>query len=282
MNEKVCCAVTERLYYTDAYQTTFSATVCAITQIEGRTAIVLDRTGFYPTSGGQPYDTGQLGAFTVTDVIADTVGQSQVYHVVAEEPSPTLVGQTIEGKIDWPRRYDHMQQHTGQHLLSQLFYQHVGAETVAVHFGATEATLDLAVTELTTAQLEAVEVTANQLVYQAIPILAYVVEENALATIPLRRPPKVQGQIRIVEIERFDYSACGGTHCRTTAEIGPIKLTKSERRRGQVRITFLCGSRAYQDYAAKHHLLTAAALLFSNEISQVPALIERTLDAIAR
>ena len=267
--------MTERLYYTDAYQRTFTATVTAIAPIAGQHALILDRSSFYPTSGGQAYDTGQLGPFTVTDVIVGDDGQ--VYHVIAEEATPAIVGQTLEGTIDWPRRYDHMQQHAGQHLLSQLFYQHFGYETVAVHFGATESTLDLAIAELAAAQLDAVEVAANRLVYEALPIHAYFMEESTLHTIPLRRPPKVQGQIRIVEIERFDYSACGGTHCRTTAEIGPVKLTKSERRRGQVRVTFLCGGRAYQDYATKHRLLSEAALLFGNEFGQVPTLIERAL-----
>ncbi len=125
-----------------------------------------------------------------------------------------------------------------------------------------------------------IEAEAMQLVYAALPIKAYFVSENDLHTIPLRRPPKVRGQIRIVEIEGFDYSACGGTHCRSTAEIGPIKLTRLERRRGQVRLTFLCGKRAWQDYQTKHQLITSAANLFSNEIGQVPALIERNIGQI--
>ena len=114
--------MTERLYYTDAYQRTFTATVTAIAPIAGQHALILDRSSFYPTSGGQAYDTGQLGPFTVTDVIVGDDGQ--VYHVIAEEATPAIVGQTLEGTIGWPRRYDHMQQHAGQHLLSQLFYQH--------------------------------------------------------------------------------------------------------------------------------------------------------------
>jgi alanyl-tRNA synthetase len=143
-----------------------------------------------------------------------------------------------------------------------------------------ESTLDLETPEVTPAQIEVIEQDAMQLVYAALPIKAYFVNEQALSTIPLRRPPKVTGTIRIVEIDGFDYSACGGTHCRTTAEIGPIKLTKVERRRGQVRLTFLCGQRAWQDYRMKHGLITAAANLFSNEITQVPALVERNVGQI--
>ena len=267
--------MSERLYYTNAYQTEFQARVTALMTINGQPAVILDQSCFYPTSGGQPYDTGILHGKRVVDVLIDE--QGEVVHILAEPLPEVQVGQLIQGAIDWPRRYDHMQQHAGQHLLSQLFYQQFGFETVSVHFGATEATLDLETAEVTPAQIDAIEGAAMQLVYSALPIKAYFVSDNELPTIPLRRPPKVSGTIRIVEIEAFDYSACGGTHCRSTAEIGPIKLTRLERRRGQVRITFLCGKRAWQDYQVKHGLLTSAANLFSNEIGQVPALIERNM-----
>jgi alanyl-tRNA synthetase len=267
-----------RLYYTNAYQTEFTARVAAITSVNGRPAVILDQSCFYPTSGGQPNDTGVLGGKTVLDVTVDD--QGEVLHILADPLAPEQIGQMIQGQIDWPRRYDHTQQHSGQHLLSQLFYQRFGFETVAVHFGAVESTLDLETPEVTPAQIDAIEIAAMQLVYAALPIQAYFVSDQELATIPLRRAPKVTGTIRIVEIDGFDYSACGGTHCRTTAEIGPIKLTRMERRRGQVRITFLCGTRAWQDYRLKHQLITAAATLFSNEIAQVPALVERNLSQL--
>lgn len=270
--------ISERLYYTNSYQTEFQARVTAITSVNGQPAVLLDQSYFYPTSGGQPYDTGVLHGKSVVDVQIDNEGQ--VVHLLAEPLPPEQVGQLIQAAIDWPRRYDHMQQHAGQHLLSQLFYQQFGFETVSVHFGATESTLDLETPEVTPAQIEVIEAEAMRLVYATLPIKAYFVSEDALHTIPLRRPPKVRGQIRIVEIDGFDYSACGGTHCRSTTEIGPIKLTRLERRRGQVRLTFLCGKRAWQDYQVKHQLIATAANLFSNEISQVPTLIERNLAQI--
>lgn len=270
--------MTTRLYYTDTYRTEFSAQVTTVTTVNGQPAVILDQSCFYPTSGGQPNDTGLLGGKQVIDVMVNEAGD--VLHLLAEPLAPEQAWEPITGRIDWPRRYDHTQQHSGQHLLSQLFYQRFGFETVAVHFGAVESTLDLATPEVTPAQIEALEQDAMQFVYAALPIKAYFVSDQELQTIPLRRPPKVTGTIRIVEIDGFDYSACGGTHCRTTAEIGPIKVTKTERRRGQVRITFLCGQRAWQDYRVKHGLLTAAANLFSNEITQVPALVERNLGQI--
>ncbi len=270
--------MTERSYYTNAYQTEFDATLLALDQINGKPVAVLDHTCFYPTSGGQPFDTGLLGDQRVVDVIAADNGD--VWHVLDAEFTHAVPGQPLHGIIDWPRRYDHMQQHAGQHLLSQIFYRHFGYETISVHFGDVESTLDLDIAALNPVQMDEAEQIANQIVYTSLPITAYFVADNELDSIPLRKAPKVTGQIRIVEIANFDYSACGGTHVRTTAEIGPIKLTRQERRRGQTRLTFLCGKRAYRDYVEKHRLLVEAADLFSTDISAVPRLIERNLAQI--
>lgn len=265
----------DRLYYTDSYQTEFDGVIIHTTTVDGRAAVVLNRTCFYPTSGGQPFDTGRLADRQVLDVI---VGEREdVLHVLDGPLAAMTIGQTVHGAIDWPRRFDHMQQHSGQHLLSQLFYRQFGMETVAVHFGALESTLDLDAPSVNRVQLEEAEQAANDLAYAGMTIRAYEVTDDELSQLPLRRPPKVTGRIRIVEIDGFDYSACGGTHVHTTAEIGPIKLTKQERRRGQTRITFLCGKRALADYLAKHRLLTEAAALFSAELSETPRLIERNL-----
>lgn len=267
--------MTERLYYTDSYQQEFDATVVAIHNVGQRPALQLDQTYFYPTSGGQAFDQGVLAGTEVVDVIVDPAGNIQ--HILAALPVDVTIDDQVHGAIAWERRYDHMQQHSGQHLLSQVFYQAYGAETVSVHFGTIESTLDLDVREVSGEQLVDTERQVNDLVYAGLPIHAYLVDERKLATIPLRRSPKVQGQIRIVEIDAFDYSACGGTHCHTTAELGPIKLLKAERRRDQTRVTFLCGKRAYADYATKHQLLMTAAALYDNEVRQVPSLIERNL-----
>jgi alanyl-tRNA synthetase len=267
--------MTQRLYYTDAYQTQFEATLAGVTTVNSRPAVWLDQTYFYPTSGGQPFDTGTLAGAQVVDVVVGNDGL--ILHLLDELPSDLAVGAPVQGRIDWPRRYDHMQQHSGQHLLSQVCYRHFGWETVSVHFGDQESALDLDVAAPEPAQLDEVERLANDLVYAALPIRAYFVSDAELPTVPLRRPPKVTGQIRIVEIDAFDYSACGGTHVRTTAEIGPIKLVKHERRRGQSRLTFLCGRRAYADYVAKHRLLSEAAAHFSTDMAEVPKLIERNL-----
>jgi alanyl-tRNA synthetase len=266
--------MTIRLYYDDSYCTTFDATVTAIGDIDGHLAVQLDRTYFYPTSGGQPNDTGTLGGERVSDVL---VQGDALWHVLDASTSLS-VGQGVTGGIDWQRRYDHMQQHSGQHLLSQVFYRLFGFETVSVHFGAVESTLDLEAPAVDLDQLATAEQETNRLAYAALPITAYTVEQEALAAIPLRRPPKVTGTVRIVEIAAYDYSACGGTHVHTTAEIAPIKIVRQERRRGQTRLTFLCGLRACRDYAEKHRLLVEAAGIFSNDLAAVPALVQRSLD----
>lgn len=279
--------MTDRLYYTDSYQTEFDATVRELTRRDGRPAVVLDRSAFYPTSGGQPNDLGTLyveaagrQTFEVVDVVA---GDGVVYHLLDAPPgllADLPVGSRVQGVIDWPRRYDHMQQHSGQHLLSQVFARRFGFETVSVHFGAEESTLDLDAATVDAAQLEEAEAAANDLVYANLPITAYFVDAREIGRVPLRRPPAVGGQIRIVEIAGFDYSACGGTHVHTSAEIGPVKLIRQERRRGQTRVTFLCGKRALADYSRKHRLLTQTAALYSTDVGQVPGLVARSLEQV--
>lgn len=263
--------MTQRLDYLDPYQQRFEAEVVALLEREGKPAAVLNQTCFYPTSGGQLHDAGRLGGVAVIDVIAE---QGAILHVLADAPS-FAVGDVVAGAIEWARRYDHMQQHSGQHLLSQLLYQRFGFETVSVHFGREESTLDLDVPALDPDIWAEVEREANTLAYYALEIRAYFVDNRELAKLPLRRPPAVSGQIRIVEIDGYDYSACGGTHVRTTAEIAPIKLLHQERRRAQTRITFLCGMRALRDYQQKHRLLLESAALFSTEPAAVPAMTQR-------
>jgi alanyl-tRNA synthetase len=276
-------STTIRLYYDDSYCTTFTAAITAVGEIDGKPALQMDRTHFYPTSGGQPHDTGRLALAGApapaegVDVVDVVVQDDAVWHVLGSAAA-FAPGQAVTGEIDWVRRYDHMQQHSGQHLLSQVFYRLFGFETVSVHFGPQESTLDLDAPALEADQLAAAEQEAMRLVYAALPITAYAVAQAELASIPLRRPPKVTGTVRIVEIADYDYSACGGTHVRTTAEIAPLKIIRQEKRRGQTRVTFLCGHRAYHDYAAKHRLLVETAGVFSTDLGAVPGLVQRSLD----
>ena len=242
---------TDRLFYTDPYQREFSARIIARREMAGQPAVALDRTAFYPTGGGQPHDTGSLRPATWT---AEADGVS-VIDVVAEDGliwhilSAPLAGDEITGALDWPRRFDHMQQHTGQHILSQAFIVTCDAETVGFHLGAASSTIDLNRSDLDAAALMRVEAAANAIVDAALAVSPTFVAPEALAGIPLRKPPKVTEDIRIVEVAGFDWSACGGTHVANTAQVGLIKITATERRGAELRVSFLCGGRARTDYA---------------------------------
>jgi alanyl-tRNA synthetase len=269
--------MTTRLYYTDSYLTSFTARVTERGEVDGHPSVRLDRSAFYPTSGGQAHDTGSLDGVAVIDVrVAEDGG---VLHLLA---GPLLedAGE-VTGVIDWPRRFDHMQQHSGQHLLSQAFDRLLGLETVSVHFGDELCTVDLAGDALDADGLAAVERHANEIVWENRAIRAYEVGDAELASVPLRRAPKVTGKIRIVEIDGYDWSACGGTHVASTGSIGPIALLRVERSRGnpstsaghRSRVYFVCGARAVADSRRRRQLLADAAALLDTAVEDVPTLL---------
>lgn len=260
--------MTVRLYHADSYVTEFEAAIVEVRPHGDSFGIVLDRTAFYPTSGGQPHDTGTLNDVRVVDVIED--GEDGVLHIVAHR----VEGQ-VTGTIDWPRRLDHMQQHTGQHILSQAFLAAYKAQTRAVHLGADVSTLDLDLTELTADAAAHAEDLANRLVLDDRPVIIREVDESELAGLGLRRPAKKRGRIRVVEVEGFDRSACGGTHVRRTGEIGLIKIRRWERFKGGVRVEFLCGWRGVADYRWKNALVLDLAGRFSVKDQEVIEAVER-------
>jgi alanyl-tRNA synthetase len=261
--------MTTRLYYAEPYLTTFTAQVTERTQIDGHPAVRLDRSAFYPTSGGQAHDTGTLDGVAVVDV--QVAADGGVLHLLAG-PLPEKAGE-VTGVIDWPRRFDHMQQHSGQHLLSQAFDRLLGLETVSVHFGDELCTVDLAGETVDADGLAAVERHANQIVWENRAIRAYEVSDAELASLPLRRAPKVTGKIRIVEIDGYDWSACGGTHVASTGSIGPIALLRVERNKSNSRVYFVCGARAVEDSRRRRQLLNDAAALLDTAVEDVPILL---------
>ena len=266
----------ERLYYEDAYCTRFTAQVTERLTHEGKPAVRLSRSAFCPTSGGQPHDTGRLDGTGVVDVQVGADGAE--LHVLAE-PLPDGTG-SVSGEIDWSRRYDHMQQHSGQHLLSQVFFRRQGLETVSVHFGDALNTVDLDGPPLSAAKLADVETAANRMVWENRPIRAFWVDEEARERVPLRRAPAVAGATRIVEIDKFDWSACGGTHVRRTGEIGLIALVRVEKHRGRSRVHFVCGGRALADAARRRGLLAEAAGLLDSGVDDVPELVSKQQEAL--
>ena len=251
-------AGTERLYYTDAYLRAFTARVVSVRPApdggRARVGVVLDRTAFYPTSGGQPHDTGTLAGLPVLDVI--DAGEEVVHVLEGQVPDGRLaMGAEVEGDVEWERRFDHMQQHTAQHLLSAVFLQVLGADSVSVHLGES-STLDLEIPTCDPGDLRRVEEAANRIVFESRPVTVTFVDAAAAEAVGLRRPPRRAGPLRIVEIAGSDRSACGGTHVRSTSEIGLVLIRRWERTRGRVRVEFLAGWRAIRDYQWKHALVT--------------------------
>ncbi len=250
--------MTERLYYSDSYLRTFWAQVVDRLEVNSRPAVILDRTAFYPEGGGQPSDRGTLNHIEVLDV-QTREADDEVLHIL----SAPLAEQAVTGVVDHTRRFDLMQQHTGQHILSQAFVHTSNAETVSFHLNPDPIegalTIDLSQAALTPAQIDRAEEFANTIVYEDRPVIARFVNGEELQALPLRKPPKVDGAIRIVEIHGFDWSACGGTHVARTGEVGVIKIVKAERRGAEMRIEFRCGHRALIDYRRKHQLISQLA-----------------------
>jgi alanyl-tRNA synthetase len=252
--------MTDRLYYDDPYRTHFSARVVEPLSWEGQPAAILDRTAFYPTSGGQPHDTGLLNGIVVTDVV-EREADGAVIHVLGAPLEADT--QAVEGEVDWKRRFDLMQQHSGQHILSAAFVERLAANTVAFHLADDYASIDLDRVPISAGELGEVEALANAIVFDDRPAVTRWVPDAEVPTLPLRKPLAHTGPVRIVEIPDFDCSACGGTHVRATGEVGLIKITRGERRGAETRVEFLCGGRALADYQAKNALVMDLAREFT-------------------
>lgn len=243
----------ERLYYDDSYTTRFDARIAARGTHGGKAAVELERTYFYPESGGQEADRGTIAGAPVADVQAGDDGR--VWHVV---DLPDGAGD-IEGEVDWKRRFDNMQQHTGQHILSAAFERVLDAPTLSSHLGEERSSLELGLADADWRAVEKIEEAANQIVWEDREVALHWVDEQGVKRFALRKPPAVSGRIRIVEIPEWDVSACGGTHTRRTGEVGVIKIVRWEKVRGNVRFEFLCGARALRDHAWRTEALIEGA-----------------------
>jgi alanyl-tRNA synthetase len=255
-------AATERLYYNDAYLADFNARI--VDRADDGRKLYLDRTAFYPTSGGQPHDTGILASSNVVDVIDEG---DRIAHVL---DSPVHADE-VRGKVYWSRRFDNMQQHTGQHLLSAIFEDLLKARTVSVHFGDETSTLDLEIDALASQSLEEVEQRANQIVAEN--RLVTVSFEEAAAAKGLRKAVDRQGTLRVISIADLDRSACGGTHVRATGEIGCILLRSTERIRKTMRVQFVCGLRAVARARADYQTLSVIASTLSTSLDTAAPLV---------
>lgn len=257
--------MTHRIYYTDAYLTEFTAAI--VDRDEAGTRVSLDASAFYPTSGGQPNDLGTLGGIAVVDVVDE---DDRVVHVL-EAPIDGALDSRVTGRIDWARRYDHMQQHTGQHLLSAVFEDLFGARTLSVHFGADYSTLDLDAEMITRDQLVKAEARSNEIVSRAQTVM--VTFEDSASAAGLRKPSDRPGLLRIVTIDGVDRSACGGTHVRSTAEIGAVLLRSVERIRKATRVEFVCGQRAIRRARRDYESLGRVAASLSASLDEAASLV---------
>ena len=262
--------MTDRLYYRDPYLRTFDATVEKVEPRGHRWSVALDRTAFYPTTGGQPFDTGTLGGGRVVDVVDEDDGT--VTHVV--EQAGLTPGQRVHGEIDWPRRFDHMQQHTGQHVLSAAILSVCRARTVSFHLGAAVSTIDLE-RELSPAEIAAAETEANRVVWEDRPVTIRFVSAEEAAALPLRKEPVRGGTLRLIDVEGFDLSACGGTHVARSGAIGIIAVASWERFKGGQRLEFLCGGRALGRWRSLRDTVASSVRLLSVLPEEIPATVER-------
>lgn len=261
--------MTERLYYTEPYRTTFDATVTRHELVEEKSHVLLDRTAFYPTSGGQPFDVGALGDARVLDVIDRDDGE--IAHVVDR---PLAEGAQVVGTIDWTRRFDHMQQHTGQHVLSAAFDRLSKARTESFHLGTVSATIDLG-REVSASEVAAAEDEANRIVWEDRPVVIRFASAEEAAAMPLRKESVRTGALRLIAVEDYDLSACGGTHVARTGAIGIIAIGGAEKFRGGTRVEFLCGGRALARFRGWRDAFAATQRHLSVSPSELAAGVER-------
>ena len=259
---------TIRLYFEDQYRVEFEAKVLDRVIYEGKPVLILDQTCFYPESGGQPFDKGTINGIQVINVIEE---KGKILHVLEEN----VESENIRGEIDWDRRFDHMQQHAGQHILSQSFYKLYRAKTLSFHLGQDFSTLEMDMRNTIDGNVEKVEKLANEIVFKNGEIKSFFIPEEKIMDVPLRKPPQKKGLIRVVNISDFDYSACGGTHPSRTGEIGLIKILKWERLRNNIRFEFVCGERALHDYTIKNSVIRQIAVRLTVGACEVVPSLEK-------
>ncbi len=261
--------MTRRLYYTEPYRTSFDGTVVSAEPADGHMHVVLDQTAFYPASGGQPFDIGTLGGAAVTGVIDREDGS--IAHVISGTLKP---GEVVSGAIDWARRFDHMQQHTGQHVLSAAFDRLAGVRTESFHMGTAASTIDLA-REVSATEVARAEDEANRIVWEDRMVHIRFASAEEAAAMPLRKESARAGPLRLIDVENFDLSACGGTHVARTGAIGIIAIGGWEKFRGGSRVEFLCGGRALDRFRLWRDSLAATQRHLSVSPEEMAAAIER-------
>ncbi|MGG3306740.1 alanyl-tRNA editing protein [Paenibacillus lautus] len=260
--------MTKKLYYESAYIREWETRITRRLEREDGTYLVMEETAFYPHGGGQPCDLGWIDKIPVLDVVQE---EGEILHRVERLPEK----EEVSCRLDWNRRFDHMQHHSGQHLLSAICLEVCQAETLSFHLGQDYTTIDIARSDLSQAQLMMLELEINDQIYLNRKVTNYFVSREQAAALPLVKQPKVTGDIRIVEIEGIEYNACGGTHVSATGEIGMIKLLRAEKQKGHMRIYFKCGYRALNEFNAGMEILGSLSARFNTGKEEI-------LDRIAK
>lgn len=254
--------MTDRLYYEHSYMREFDAHITGIAEREGKQILALDVSAFYPTSGGQPHDTGTINASHVMDVFTDEEGE--VWH---EAEGKFAIGDAVHCAIDWARRFDHMQQHAGEHMIAGAVYKLCAGTTIGLHLGAETSSIDVELphgaTRLSEDMLRAIEDDVNAHIQQDHAIRCWFPSREELSALPLRKQPTVREHVRIVSIGDFEMVACGGTHPSSTGQIGLVKIVGAAPARGKLRLSFVCGARAFADYRVNYDSAWKAANLLS-------------------
>ncbi|WP_054955099.1 alanyl-tRNA editing protein [Paenibacillus dakarensis] len=260
--------MTNRLYYNSAYLKQWETSIIETVEKADGHYVVLEETAFYPHGGGQPCDLGMIQGIPVLDVILE---DDHILHKIESVPAE----QRVSCSIDWDRRFDHMQHHSGQHLLSAVCLEMFDMTTLSFHLGNDYCTIDVEAKELTSNQMESIEHEVNRQIYLNHPILSYWVNEDEAKLIKLVKQPKVTENIRIVEIKDVEYNACGGTHVSATGEIGMIKLLKAEKQKGNIRIYFKCGYRALEEFNQSQRILGALSSKFKTGKDEIIQRLEK-------
>ena len=263
--------MTNRLYYDNAYLTEFDAQVLTCRKNGGHYEVLLDQSAFYPTSGGQPYDTGTLDNARVTDV---NVADGEVWHTV---DTPLTEGSTVHGRIDWARRFDHMQQHAGDHMIACVLHRLMGGVTIGLHISADVSTIDVAMpggaTRITGEDIRRIEADVNERIQKDVPIRCWFPDAAELAQLPLRKQPTVDEHVRIVAIGQDEMVACGGTHPATAGQLGLVKIVSVTPARGKMRVAFLAGQRAFDDYTRCFDTAHGASAALSTGVEGLTAAV---------
>ena len=270
--------MTERLYYDNAYLTEFDGTVLACRPNGEYFDVLLERSAFYPTSGGQPFDTGVLGDARVVDV---NVTEGEVWHTVTK---PIEVGASVHGSIDWQRRFDHMQQHAGDHMIAGALHRLMGGVTIGLHISSDVSTIDVAmpqgVTRISDEEIRMIEMDVNEHIQRDVPIRCWFPQKEELEKLPLRKEPTVSEHVRIVAIGDDEMVACGGTHPSTAGQLGLVSILSVAPARGKMRVTFVAGKRALDEHFRSKDAVRTSCELLSAKADTLPASVKTLQDRL--